>query len=71
MKYVKGILPHLLFILAGIFIVFLILDEYNPTMDFVNNAVSIKLFWSFCILTIINSVLHFTDSRKRADDPKE
>jgi hypothetical protein len=47
MKRVKRILPHLLFILSGIFITFLILDEYNPTMDFINNSISIKLLWSF------------------------
>lgn len=57
MKIVKSMLPHILIILAGIFMVFLILDDFNPTMNFISNSVSNKLFWAFCILTIINSII--------------
>lgn len=64
MKQLKSVLPHILLILAGIFIVFLILDDYNPTMDFINNPVSLKLFWSFCILTLVNSIMTIITNRK-------
>ncbi len=64
MRQLKRVLPHLLFILSGIFIAFLILDEYNPTMNFINNNISIKLLWSFCLLSLLNSVVMMIDSRK-------
>jgi hypothetical protein len=64
MNIIKNILPHIIIILAGIFIVFLILDNYNPTMNFINNTISIKLLWVFCILSIVNSVFLVITNRK-------
>lgn len=64
MNIIKNILPHIIIILAGIFIVFLILDNYNPTMNFINNNISIKLLWVFCILSIVNSVFLVISNRK-------
>ena len=57
MRTIQNILIHVTFIMAGIFITFLILDIYNPTMEFVNNATSLKLLWAFCLITIVNSLL--------------
>lgn len=64
MKKIKNLLPHILLILSLIFITFMILDEYNPTMEFINNSVSNKLFWVFCILSVINAVVSIVVSRK-------
>ena len=64
MNIIKNILPHIIIILSGIFIVFLILDNYNPTMNFINNTISMKLFWVFCILSIVNSVMIVISNRK-------
>lgn len=64
MNRIKKIMPHLLFILSGIFITFLILDQYNPTMDFVSNPISIKLLWSLCLLSLLNSILMMKDNRR-------
>lgn len=64
MNMIRNILPHIIIILAGIFIVFLILDNYNPTMNFIGNTISIKLFWIFCILSIVNSVMIVISNRK-------
>ena len=50
MKKLRGILPHLVIILAGIFLVFLILDQYNPTMEFVGNPISSILLALFCLI---------------------
>lgn len=65
MNRIKKLLPHLLFILSGIFITFLILDQYNPTMDFVSNPVSLKLLWCFCLLSLLNSVLMIIEHRRQ------
>ena len=64
MNIIRNIVPHIIIILAGIFIVFLILDNYNPTMNFICNTISIKLFWIFCILSIVNSVMIVISNRK-------
>jgi TRAP-type C4-dicarboxylate transport system permease small subunit len=67
MKILKSVLPHIMIIIAGIFIVFLILDQYNPTMNWINNSVSLKLFWVFCILTVINSIMLIASNRKQVE----
>lgn len=64
MNMIRSILPHILIILSGIFIVFLVLDNYNPTMNFINNTVSLKLFWAFCILSIVNAGIVIASNRK-------
>ncbi len=64
MNIVRGVLPHIIIILSGIFLVFVILDSYNPTMDFINNTVSIKLFGIYCILSILNSIIMIAFNRK-------
>lgn len=71
MQLIKNVLPHIMIILAGIFIVFLILDEYNPTMNFLSNSISLKLFWVFCILTMINSIMIVASNRKQMDGGNE
>jgi len=64
MKMIRSVLPHILVVLSGVFIVFLVLDGYNPTMNFINNPVSLKLFWAFCILSILNSAIIIVLNRK-------
>lgn len=64
MKIIKKIIPHIVIILSGIVMVFLVLDNYNPTMNFLDNPVSLKLFWVFCILSIFNSGFMIAKNRK-------
>jgi hypothetical protein len=64
MKIIQSILPHILAVLSGIFIVFLILDWYNPTMDFVNNPASLNLLGVFCILSVVHSIITIASNRK-------
>lgn len=64
MGILRGILPHIVIILSGIFLVLLILDNYNPTMNFIDNSISMKLFWTLGILSIINSILFAAQNRK-------
>jgi hypothetical protein len=65
MKMLRSILPHIVVIISGIFMTFLVLDGYNPTMEFVGNPVSLKLLWAFCILSILNSVIIIASNRKK------
>ena len=57
MRLLKTLLPHLIFILSGMFLVFLVLDQFNPMMNFVNHSVSHWLLAALCVCGITQSVL--------------
>jgi hypothetical protein len=57
LKITERLLPHIALILAVMFITFLILDQFNPMMNFVNNEFSMKLLWIWCIFTVMQSIL--------------
>ena len=69
MKRLSKILPHITIILAGMFIVFWILDILNPTMNFINRKISNKLLLAFSISAIITAILAVYYQRK--SDRKE
>ena len=46
-------------ILALVFLVFLILDQFNPMMNFVDNNISRWLLAALCLSGIFQSVLHW------------
>ena len=69
MKRLSKILPHITIILAGMFIVFWILDILNPTMNFINRKISNKLLLAVCISAIITAILAVYYQRK--SDRKE
>ena len=71
MKKIKSIFPHIMIILSGIFIVLLILEDYNPAMNFIINPVSLKLLWAFCILTMLNSGIHIALNRREWKQQKD
>ncbi|PKM62504.1 MAG: hypothetical protein CVU97_05025 [Firmicutes bacterium HGW-Firmicutes-21] len=64
MKKFKDILYNLNIVLAGMFIVFQILDIYNPTMNFIGNNVTVYLFFAFCVLSIVNSCFLLVHNRR-------
>ena len=49
---------HLAVILGIMFLVFLILDQFNPMMDFTDNTVSRWLLGALCVSGICGSVLY-------------
>ncbi len=56
MKTLLKILPHVPMIFSVIFIVFLILDQYNPTIKFLSNDISTVFLWILCVTSIMSSV---------------
>lgn len=74
-KLLKAIefLPHVSIILAVSFIVFTILDWFNPMMNFTANPVSAKLLVVFCAVSIIMSVKELIAQfrKKRKTDKRE
>ena len=66
MKIIIKILPHITFALSAMFITFLILDNFNPVMEFVNNDISRTLLYVFCGTSLIESVyLIVTNVKKK------
>ena len=61
MNKLKNLFSHLTVILALMFLVFLILDQFNPMMNFVDNSISRWLLAALCLCGIGQSVLSWTE----------
>ena len=57
MSKVLKITHHLAVILGIMFLVFLVLDQFNPMMNFTDNRISRWLLAAFCLNGIIRSIL--------------
>ena len=57
MSKITGFLNHLTVIFGLMFLVFLVLDQFNPMMNFVDNPISRWMLAAFCICGISRSIL--------------
>ena len=57
MSKARTFLSHLIMILSFVFVVFLILDQFNPMMNFVDNSISRCLLALLCVSGAAQSVL--------------
>ena len=57
MSKATGLISHLTVILGVMFLVFLVLDLFNPMMNFIDNPVSRWLLAAFCLSGISLGVL--------------
>lgn len=64
-KIINYIVQNLIIILSGIIIVFIILDEKNPTMNFINNKTTIILIFILCLISIINAIIKLIKSKEQ------
>ncbi len=60
----KRLLPHFVIVLSVVFMVFLVLNSFNPTMAFLSNHYSSTLLWIFCALSISESVFFVIRNRR-------
>ena len=60
---------HLTVILALMFLVFLVLDQFNPLMNFIDNGISRVLLAALCVLGIARSLTgwHAEDRARRTE----
>ena len=65
MSKAQTLLSHLTVILALMFAVFLILDQFNPMMNFIDNNISRGLLLLFCGCGIGQSVLHWIKGERK------
>ena len=57
MSKLQNLFSHLTVILAIMFIVFLILDQFNPMMNFIDNDLSRYLLAALCVCGASQSLL--------------
>ena len=69
MRRLQAVLPHVCIVLSLMFLVFLVLDDYNPMMDFLTNPISKALLAALCAASIAVSVLLVLGTRK-AGNPR-
>ena len=59
MSRTAKLLDHLTVIFGMIFLVFLVLDQFNPMMNFIGNRISRWLLAAFCLSGISRSILNW------------
>ena len=57
MRKLHAVFSHLTMILALVFLTFLVLDQFNPMMNFVDNGISRWLLAALCLCGAGQSVL--------------
>ncbi|MEE0681007.1 MAG: hypothetical protein ACLVML_08545 [Candidatus Gastranaerophilaceae bacterium] len=60
----KKILPHFCIILSVVMLVFLIIDQVNSAMAFINNQGTKVIMIVFSLLVLLMSILYIADQRK-------
>ena len=70
MKHLKAILPHVCIVLSLMFMVFLVLDDYNPMMNFLTNSISVVLLGVFCLTSFVNGILVVSTTRRSKTETK-
>ncbi|MBR4575755.1 MAG: hypothetical protein IKO25_00990 [Clostridia bacterium] len=59
MNKLRTVCSHLTVILALMFLVFLVLDQFNPMMNFVDNNISRWLLAGLCLSSAAQSLLYW------------
>ena len=57
MKHLPRVLAHAAIILILVLLTILIFDYFNPSMDFINNAISKVMIGVVCVLGLLNALL--------------
>ncbi|MHC1787643.1 MAG: hypothetical protein AB9880_11365 [Christensenellales bacterium] len=64
MKRMLRALPHACIVLSVMFLVFLVLDDYNPMMAFIDSGISKGLLAALCLLSILEAIAGIARERK-------
>lgn len=65
LRTARRALPHLVIILSVVFMVFLVLNRFNPMMGFLSNKYSRPMLWVFCVAALAESILLVSIHRRR------
>ena len=64
-RFLRAALPHAVLVLALMFLVLLVLHEYNPYMNFIGSSVSRVWLLAFCLLALANAVVCIIRDRRQ------
>lgn len=67
------VFTHMTLVLAALFLTLLVLDSYNPSMDFISSGVSKIFLLAFSLCALISSLLAavFLFRERRAREKKD
>ena len=65
MSKVQGLFNHLTVMFGMVFLVFLVLDQFNPMMNFTDNHISRWLLAALCISGIMQSIQYWKKGENR------
>lgn len=65
MKKFLRMLTHISIILSVVFIVFLFIDTFNPSMNFSDSDQARYLLWVLCFATLVSSIYCVYLDRKK------
>jgi choline-glycine betaine transporter len=57
MRLLVKVLQAVLIVLALMMMIFLVLDGFNPTMNFLRNGITKGLLWAFSLLALADGLL--------------
>ena len=57
MRLLVKVLQAVLIVLALMMMIFLVLDGFNPTMNFLRNRITKGLLWAFSLLALADGLL--------------
>ena len=57
MRLIVKTLQSILIVLALMMLIFLVLDGFNPTMNFLRNGITKGLLWALSLLSLVNGLL--------------
>jgi hypothetical protein len=57
-KYkLRTFLTHAAIVLSVVFLVFFVIDRFNPAMEFIGSDISDWLLCVFCVIALVSSIL--------------
>ncbi len=70
MTKLRNICGHLTVVLSLMFAVFLVLDQFNPMMNFVDNSISRYLLAVLCLSGILQTILSWRQPQTKAESAR-
>ncbi len=64
MNRLMGLLSHACLVLALMLITLLIVDRFNPSMDFINNDISKLIILALCVFGMVLALLFLIRQRR-------
>jgi len=65
-KALEKLTRHLTVVLSLMFLVFLVLDQYNPMMNFVDNDISRWLLFALCVAGVAGGLIGYARRKGEA-----